>query len=92
MIDRDFKIELKERERRLKGKALHLQVLMEKIYSLERYMIKNPFRIDDDNDVFRMCVKKTQDLYIEIDYLSKEIIENYYLSMRTVQMLQEKCR
>lgn len=90
MIDRNFKKELKGRERRLKGNALHLQVLIEKIYSRERYMIKNPFRTDDDNDVFRMCGKETQDLYIEIDYLSKEIIENYYLSMRTVQMIQEK--
>ena len=52
MIDRNFKKELKGRESRLKGNALHLQVLIEKIYSLERYMIKNPFRTDDDNDVF----------------------------------------
>ena len=90
MIDRNLKKELKERETKLKGNILHLQVLIEKIYSLERYMIKNPFRTDDDNVVFRMCVTEIQDLYIEVECLSKEIIEKYYLSMRMVQLLQEK--
>lgn len=90
MINRSLKKELKAREKKLGGDALYLQVLIEKIYSLERYMIKNPFRTDDDNIIFRTCVTQIEELYKEVEYLSKEIIENYFLSMSKVQILQEK--
>ena len=90
MIDRNLKKELKERERRLKGNVLHLQVLIEKIYSLERHMVKNPICTDDNNRVFRMCTKQIAEFSEDVKCLSKDIIDNYYLAMNTIQIFQEK--